>query len=546
MDTEAAAVTLAELFSANLVSVGDLVTVSLPSQYNDDKGSKFQGTGTITDGGTVFYANEPFQNLSDFHRFLKNKRARELRDKGMHAPKNPTAPTSSTISKTTTIEGTPMLTLARKLIAKKQVTGNIFPPSKKKLDSGVTPCEVLTLDPSLDDEDEVLPDASMDPFNDYDSLPESSDGSQIVNFNSENSQAAPSVEKIKEYPPQEIEYPSIKSVSSSNTDSSMDDTYVSDDSCPLTNKQTGSEELELELDELLEDPHSRNVPAIHGLHPQTAEMLSLNLDTFSRTDSTEIRQQHSRQNLKQDIPKPDARVLSPVKETLLKNAAKQKIKELRTNKKKITSPPPTRSPEKISKYFAPVSPTFSPPRKFRKPNTGPRKALYKDSPEIITVEDSSLPSPEVSEDSMEITSQPPHKHIPEPVEVSPPPTLIPSKNSIHLRTSITSPEPISYPSPPTSQVSSNPNPLASSTSSGNPIIIASGLTSTMMDQLTRLANKIGGDVVSSFSNEVTHAVLFCDKHGVPKTTMKLQKAILYGTWIVSFTCKYFVTTNQLS
>ena len=161
-------VSLSDLFDAGLIHEGDLVSVTLPHQYNEGE-NKYTATGTMNKRG-VSYGAEVFTSLSDFHQFLKLKRARELRAKGISAPKNPVAPNDSTISKTTTIEGTPLVNLSRKYHAMKQLKNLSFPPSKKKVISIPDSMEIQTLDPSMGDEEdsEQISDASIDPFNDED------------------------------------------------------------------------------------------------------------------------------------------------------------------------------------------------------------------------------------------------------------------------------------------------------------------------------------------------------------------------------------------
>lgn len=526
--TESVNVSLSDLFDAGLIHEGDLVSVTLPHQYNEGE-NKYTATGTMKKGG-VSYGAEVFTSLCDFHQFLKLKRARELRAKGISAPKNPMAPNDSTISKTTTIEGTPLVTLSRKYHAMKQLKNSSFPPSKKKIISIPDSMEIQTLDPSMGDEEdsEQISDASIDPFNDEDMdmspLPDS-EGSEppasVVSGDKQN------------YPPQELEYPSFKSTSSAtDVDSSLDKSPSSSISGSLR-KKDGSEELDLELDELLEEPNRTSLGS-SGNYPQTAEMLSLNMDNFTRADSIEIRKQHSRQTLKnQPKPSNDTRRVSPSRETLLKNAAKQKIKELQIqNKKKQNQTARSKSPTK--KVSSPaVSPSYSPPRKFRKTSINSKRALFKDS-DVISVDDSSsLPSPDStssSNDSIHIIGETKTTNQPK---------------SVYLNTSLNSPELVSPPSIPTpTSIPVHTEPTISLQSKTNhpPVIMASGLSKGMLDQLKRLINKIGGEFVRSYDDSVSHVVIFCDSDGVPKTTIKLQQGILSGCWVVSFTCKFKIIT----
>lgn len=60
-----------------------------------------------------------------------------------------------------------------------------------------------------------------------------------------------------------------------------------------------------------------------------------------------------------------------------------------------------------------------------------------------------------------------------------------------------------------------------------------------------LTKRIGGELRLKLQNsndklEGSHLVLFCDKEGSPKPTLKFYRAILSGLYIISYTCNLFI------
>ncbi|CAN7996004.1 unnamed protein product [Ixodes hexagonus] len=70
---------------------------------------------------------------------------------------------------------------------------------------------------------------------------------------------------------------------------------------------------------------------------------------------------------------------------------------------------------------------------------------------------------------------------------------------------------------------------------GPPVLLASGLDEAQLKELARCAELLGSKCLSSFSKEVTHLVVSCDKHGnCRQRTLKVLNALVTGTWILSF------------
>lgn len=89
-------------------------------------------------------------------------------------------------------------------------------------------------------------------------------------------------------------------------------------------------------------------------------------------------------------------------------------------------------------------------------------------------------------------------------------------------------------------ISSERNPIGQSTTTysptTSPIILASGLSSVMLQRIHMLVQELGGELVSQFSEKVTHLVVLpedkCDK--ITRRTLKYTQAILSGIWIVNY------------
>lgn len=74
-----------------------------------------------------------------------------------------------------------------------------------------------------------------------------------------------------------------------------------------------------------------------------------------------------------------------------------------------------------------------------------------------------------------------------------------------------------------------------SSQQGPPVILASGLDEAQCRGLACCAELLGSKCLTSFSKEVTHLVVSCDKHGnCRQRTLKVLNALVSGTWILSF------------
>lgn len=398
-----------ELVESGKLKKGDKLTVTLPSSYSDNN-KKFVASGTITEDGKISYKGEQFSNLPDFHQYLKVKRASELRGNNLPAPQNPGRPTASAAAKSTTIEG---ITLNEYLEKQPKISNLFNKCQSNSIFDQHNPSYVSLTD---EESNEEPPDASMDPFNDYDSGESLSENSLADSDNSQTIKT--SVERIKNYPPQEM------------VSGSLDNTFES----PEKNNTTGNisktfsfEQQESESPPIpnYDDNSTTKIASSKTtiIPPQTMDMLSFGTSFLSSNSSGswEInKQSNNNQSIEQNNEINNT--LTPAKENLLKSEAKRKIVELtkkkqqnetKTNKKQQTtkSKSQTKKPNEENKKEtkkrarSPVSPCFFPPKKFVKrkeddtigtnavpdPVKSVKRNLFTNEENPINISDNSLP-----------------------------------------------------------------------------------------------------------------------------------------------------------
>lgn len=80
-----------------------------------------------------------------------------------------------------------------------------------------------------------------------------------------------------------------------------------------------------------------------------------------------------------------------------------------------------------------------------------------------------------------------------------------------------------------------PQPPQQTKEPGAVVLLASGLDETQCQALAQCAKLLGGSCTGTFSREVSHLVVSCDKQGnCCQRTLKVLSAIAAGTWIVNF------------
>lgn len=91
------------------------------------------------------------------------------------------------------------------------------------------------------------------------------------------------------------------------------------------------------------------------------------------------------------------------------------------------------------------------------------------------------------------------------------------------------------PTAPAHQAPPAPQPPQKASPESGPVLLASGLDEAQCQELAQCARLLGGSCASSFSPQVSHLVVSCDKKGnCCQRTLKVLSAMVAGTWIVSF------------
>lgn len=91
------------------------------------------------------------------------------------------------------------------------------------------------------------------------------------------------------------------------------------------------------------------------------------------------------------------------------------------------------------------------------------------------------------------------------------------------------------PPAPAHQAPPAPQPLPKASPESSPVLLASGLDEAQCQELAQCARLLGGSCATSFSTQVTHLVVSCDKKGnCSQRTLKVLSAMVSGTWIVNF------------
>lgn len=91
------------------------------------------------------------------------------------------------------------------------------------------------------------------------------------------------------------------------------------------------------------------------------------------------------------------------------------------------------------------------------------------------------------------------------------------------------------PAAPAHQAPSAPQLQPEASPDGGPVLLASGLDEAQCQELAQCAQLLGGSCAASFSSQVSHLVVSCDKKGnCCQRTLKVLSAMVAGTWIVNF------------
>lgn len=91
------------------------------------------------------------------------------------------------------------------------------------------------------------------------------------------------------------------------------------------------------------------------------------------------------------------------------------------------------------------------------------------------------------------------------------------------------------PAAPAHQAPSAPQVQREASPGGGPVLLASGLDEAQCQELAQCARLLGGSCAASFSSQVSHLVVSCDKKGnCCQRTLKVLSAMVAGIWLVNF------------
>ena len=231
------------------------------------------------------------------------------------------------------------------------------------------------------------------------------------------------------------------------------------------------------------------------------------------------------------------------------------------------SPPPSPSPSPPPPLLdSPEHPSHNPKSKQEKNKNSPDFNSSKDAspprpvsilknktsppPSTVTTAEEPASKPEAKVKKNHVTFQTPEKvekkqELPEPIPPNPEiPKMeftLPKPEVIEMKSkkgSINMKKPTTIEKSPIIKGGIGLSPVKSSKE--GPAIVCSGLTQEMIAKVKLLVRKIGGELLKENNSRSTHLVIFCDSNSLPKTTIKLHQAILLGSWVVSYTCKFSI------